>query len=54
MVRKRVREGFYLYLKRQNDPSWINAKCHTQATRGNPKERGATSRVLAWIGEVDE
>jgi hypothetical protein len=27
MVRKKGEEGFYLYLKRQSEGTWMNSKC---------------------------
>ena len=50
MVRKRVREGFYLYLERQTYLSWINAKCPPPSTRENPKKGGAT--LGFWLGQM--
>jgi hypothetical protein len=55
MVRKRVREGFLLYLERQTHPSWINAKCPPPSTRGNPKGRahhlGFENGSRVWMSE---
>jgi hypothetical protein len=31
LVRKKGEEGFYLYLKRQSEGTWMNSKCHIQA-----------------------
>jgi hypothetical protein len=46
MVKKRVREGFYLYPKRQNDPSWMDAKCCNTRQSEDLKEVGHNFRVL--------
>jgi hypothetical protein len=31
LVRKKGEEGFYLYLKRQSEGTWMNSKCQIQA-----------------------
>jgi hypothetical protein len=39
MVRKRGEEGFYLYLKRQSEGTWMNSKCQIISKRANLKAR---------------
>jgi hypothetical protein len=53
MVRKRVREGFYLYHERQSDPSWVIGKCHNPSQNGDLKEGGRNFRVGTWRDEVE-
>jgi hypothetical protein len=38
LVRKKGEEGFYLYLKRQSEGTWMNSKCHNPSKSINLKK----------------
>jgi hypothetical protein len=42
LVRKKGEEGFYLYLKRQSEGTWMKSKCQIQANE-QISMRGAPS-----------
>jgi hypothetical protein len=48
-----MREGLYLYLERQSDPSWIKVECQAQVKVMISRKGGRNSRVLAWMDEVE-
>jgi hypothetical protein len=38
LVRKKGEGGFYLYLKRQSEGTWMNSKCHIPSKRAHLKK----------------
>jgi hypothetical protein len=54
MVRKMSEEGFYLYLKRQSEGTWMNSKCHIPIKSINLNEWGALLRVLVMDPPMDD
>jgi hypothetical protein len=38
MVSKKGEEGFYLYLKRQSEGTWMNSKCQIKSKRAHLNE----------------
>jgi hypothetical protein len=53
MVRKKGEGGFYLYLKRQSEGTWMNSKCQIQANEQISMSGAPSLGFWSRIGEVE-